>query len=257
MVSILSDLLDLTGRVAFVTGSTRGIGWSTAQRLASHGASVIVSGSSDKTLAQERADELAQTWGVEALGLACDSREPEEIRAAFRSIRETFRRLDVLVNNAGILDDALIGMIPDESVDQTFRVNTVGPIHYLQSAARLMRRNPGTASIINLSSIIGLVGNEGQIAYSASKAAIVGLTRSAAKELAPAGIRVNAVAPGFIDTDMTRALPEEKFAERSQAIKMGRVGTPEDVARVVLFLASDLSTYVTGQVVGVDGGMLI
>jgi 3-oxoacyl-[acyl-carrier protein] reductase len=167
-----------------------------------------------------------------------------------------FGRLDVLVNNAGVLKDALIGMVSDDVLEDTFRINTFGAIHHLQAASRLMQRSGG-GSIINMTSIIGVVGNEGQIAYGSPKAALIGLTKSAAKELAPRGVRVNAVAPGFIDTDMSRSLPADKYADRVASIKMGRVGTPEDVADVVLFLASDLSRYVTGQVIGVDGGMVI
>jgi 3-oxoacyl-[acyl-carrier protein] reductase len=141
-------------------------------------------------------------------------------------------------------------------VNRTFEINTFGAIHHLQGAARLMKRK-GSGSIINLTSIVGVNGNLGQIVYSSSKAALVGLTRSASKELAPAGIRVNAVAPGFIDTDMTQALPEDKYADRMSSIAMGRIGTPEDVARVIAFLADEDAAYVTGQIIGVDGGMLI
>jgi 3-oxoacyl-[acyl-carrier protein] reductase len=251
----VSDLLDLSGRVAFVTGSTRGIGWATAQRLAEHGADVVVAGASGAEAARLRAKELAEAHGVRALGLQCDSREPAQITAAYRAVRSEFGRLDVLVNSAGVLDDALIGMISDEALENTFAVNALGPTRHLQAAVRLMRKTGG--SIVNISSIIGVVGNEGQAVYAASKAALIGLTRAAAKELAPTGIRVNAVAPGFIDTDMTRALPEETFQRRVESIKSGRVGTPDDIARAVLFLASDLSSYVTGTVLGVDGGMLI
>lgn len=248
--------LDLSGRVGFVTGGTRGIGLATAKLLASHGAALAISSRNDPGRAAGIAAELASTFDVEVLGLACDSTEPEQIRHAYKEIKNSFGRLDLLVNNAGILDDALIGMITDEMVQRTLAVNTAGPLLHVQSAARLMRRTKG-GSIINLSSIIGVNGNEGQMAYSASKAALIGLTKSAAKELATQQIRVNALAPGFIDTDMTRALPEEKFEERLASVRMGRVGTPEDVANAVLFLSSDLSKYITGQVIGVDGGMLI
>lgn len=248
--------IDLTGRVAIVTGGTRGIGLAVSHALAAHGCHVVVLSHSDPDAAVAVAEQLQAEQGPECLGLACDSASPDQIRAVYRTTRSKFRRLDILVNNAGILEDALIGMITDDLVDRVLAVNTAGPIHHLQAAARLMKRSGG-GSIVNLSSIIGRVGNTGQAVYSASKAAVIGLTYSAAKELAPDGIRVNAVAPGFIRTDMTAALPPEKFDERVSAVKMGRIGEAEDVAGTVLFLASDLSRYVTGQVIGVDGGMLI
>ena len=240
--------LDLTGRVGFVTGGTRGIGLATARLLAGHGAQVVVGGT-DALRAQEAAA------GFGGLGLACDSRDQEQIAAAYRTIRAECGRLDFLVNNAGVLQDALVGMIGPEMIDEVLGINTKGPILHLQAAARLMRKNGG--SIVNVSSIIGVRGNAGQAVYAASKAAVLGLTTSAAKELASKSIRVNAVAPGFIETDMTAALPAEKFTERMDSIAMGRIGTPQDVANAVLFLVSDLSTYVTGQVLGVDGGMLV
>ncbi len=147
-------------------------------------------------------------------------------------------------------------MISDDAIAKTFEVNTLAAIHFLQAGARLMKRHHG-GSIVNVSSIVGIEGNPGQIVYSSSKAALVGLTKSAAKELAPAQIRVNAIAPGFIDTQMARQLPEAIFAERVASIGMGRIGTAEDIAKVILFLSSDLSSYVTGQIIGVNGGMII
>ena len=186
----------------------------------------------------------------------CDAGRPDQIRAAYQRIFTEFRRLDVLVNNAGVLDDALVGMVSDESLQRTFEVNAIGAIHHLQSAARLMQRK-NSGSIINMTSIIGRFGNSGQIAYGSSKAALIGLTRSAAKELAPVGIRVNAIAPGFIHTDMARSVPSAVFEQRVASIGMGRIGTTEDVARAVAFFASTWSEYVTGQVLGVDGGMVI
>lgn len=166
------------------------------------------------------------------------------------------KRLDILVNNAGVLDDALIGMVTRDQIQQVFDVNTFGLLYCSQYAARLMARNQ-CGSIVNLSSIIATHGNEGQAVYGGSKAAVIGITKSLAKELAQNNIRVNAIAPGFIDTDMTRALPAEVFQARVDSIKMGRIGHPDEVANVALFLASNLSTYVTGQTIGVDGGMLI
>jgi 3-oxoacyl-[acyl-carrier protein] reductase len=251
----LTELLDLKGRVALVTGSTRGIGWHTAQRLAECGATVIVNGRDTPTV-QDRAAELSATFGQPAGAVVCDAADPDQVRAAYRQVFAEYGRLDILVNNAGVLADAFIGMIPDTLVDEAFRINTFGALHHLQAAARLMRRH-GQGSIVNVSSIIGRTGNEGQVVYASTKAALIGMTASAAKELAPHQIRVNAIAPGFIDTDMTRSLPSDTFRRRVASIKMGRVGGADDIARAVLFFAGDLSTYVTGQVLGVDGGMLI
>jgi len=159
----------------------------------------------------------------------------------------------VLVNNAGVLEDALLGMIKPE---RTFAINAIGVLNTMQAASRLLARGDGGA-IVNVTSIIGVVGNAGQVAYGGSKAAVIGMTRSAAKELAPQGVRVNAVAPGFIDTDMTRALPEEVFAQRVASVGMGRPGTAEEVAEAIAWLSSPAARYVTGQVLGVDGGMVI
>ena len=251
----VSDPRGLVGRIALVTGSTRGIGWATACAMARQGATVVLNGRTDSGLSA-RVDALRAQGSNAALGLSFDVAKPAEVRSAYQKIYSEFKRLDVLVNNAGILEDALLGMIPDDAVDRTFAVNAAGPIHNMQCAARLMSRGGG-GSIINVSSIIGTCGNEGQVVYAASKAAVIGATRAAAKELAGKGIRVNAVTPGFIDTDMARQIPPQKFQERLASVKMGRVGTPEDVADVIVFFASDQSRYVTGQVLGVDGGMLI
>jgi len=246
----------LAGKVAFITGSTRGIGWATAELFAEHGATLVLNSRANRDRLEECVADLHKRFGVPVNGLLCDVANPKAVRGAFQEIFKAQKRLDVLVNNAGILDDALLGMISTEAADRTFATNALSVLHCMQFAARLMARNRA-GSIVNLSSIIGVTGNAGQVAYAGSKAAVLGMSRSAAKELASTGIRVNAVAPGFIDTDMARQLPPEKFQERLASIKMGRIGSPREVASVILFLASDLSTYVTGQVIGVDGGMLI
>ena len=248
--------MTLAGKVALITGSTRGIGWATAQVFAGQGATVILNGHADQQLLDARVNELQTTHDVPVTGILCDAADAGEIQDCYQAIFKTYRRLDVLVNNAGVLGDALIGMIGPDIIRTTLGVNTVGVIHHIQSAARLMGRGAG-GSIVNLSSIIGINGNAGQVVYAASKSALLGITRSAAKELAAKQIRVNAVAPGFIDTDMVRHLPAKIAEERMASIKMGRIGQPLDVANAILFFASDQSSYITGQVLGVDGGMVI
>ncbi len=250
-----SSDLSLEGRCAFVTGGTRGIGWEVASTLAARGAAVALGGRDPQATA-ERAAELARVHGVPTLALAGDLADAAIIPGLYQQIFKAWKRLDVLVNNAGILEDALLGMITPELVDRVLGINTRAAILNLQGAARLMGR-ARSGSIINITSIIGTEGNEGQAVYGASKAALIGLTLSAAKELAPSKIRVNAVAPGYIETDMIKNLSAEVHAQRMAQIGMGRIGAPADIANAVLFLASDLSAYVTGQVLGVDGGMRI
>ncbi len=243
----------IEGKLAVVTGSTRGIGWQIAKSFAEAGGLVILHGSSASDLLDQRRAELGPQCVACVHGDVASADATSEI---YKLIFNQFKRLDILVNNAGILDDHLLPMVSAESVKRTLDVNTLGSFYHLQRASRIMGRAK-SGSIINLTSIIGTNGNEGQVAYGMSKAAVIGMTKSAAKELAPQNIRVNAIAPGFIDTDMTHGLPPEKFQERLRSIKMKRIGTPADVAGVALFLASELSAYVTGQVIGVDGGMLI
>lgn len=246
----------LKDKVAFITGSTRGIGLATAKILAEHGCKVVLNGRSDEKLLNQKVQEIKDEFGVEAIGIMADFGDPEQIANCYKEIYKNFKQLDIAVNNAGIMEDALIGMISQENIDKSFSINALGVIHSIQAAARIMTRK-GSGSIINVSSIIGTNGNEGQLVYSSTKAAIIGATKSAAKELAPNNIRVNSVCPGFIDTDMTKGLSPDKFQERVDSIKMGRIGAPVDVAKVIYFLASPLSEYVTGQIIGVDGGMLV
>jgi 3-oxoacyl-[acyl-carrier protein] reductase len=247
--------LNLDGRVAYVTGSTRGIGWAIASALASNGATLILNGHRNAELLRARVTELS-ALGVPVLGLICDVADPGQVKTVYKSIFKEFGRLDILINNAGILGDALLGMIPEETINRTLAVNTKGAIYNVQGAARLMSRNR-SGSIVNVTSIVGTQGNAGQVVYSASKAALIGLTLSASKELAPQGIRVNAIAPGYIETEMIQHLDATTHEQRLASIAMGRVGKPEEVALAALFLASDLSSYITGQILGVDGGMKI
>lgn len=246
----------LADKVALVTGACRGIGYATSKLFAEQGAHVIMVGRSAASLETARSSLLASGRPLAVSTLAMDVADPASVRDGFQQVFKDFKRLDTLVANAGILDDALIGMVTAPQIQKVFSVNTFGILYCAQYASRLMARNR-SGSIINLSSIIGTNGNAGQAVYSGSKAAVIGITQSLAKELAPHNIRVNAIAPGFIETDMARSIGPEKYAERVASIKMGRVGAPEEVAKVALFLASELSAYVTGQTIGVDGGMLI
>ena len=235
-------------RVVIITGSTRGIGWTTAEVFAESGAQVVVTGTTDTAV--ERAENLTERFGVETLGLSFDVSDSAAVKEAFRSVHTHFGQIDVLVNNAGILEAGMVGMITDDVLRRMVDVNLIGTINCLQLASRFMqRRRLGT--IVNVSSILGTQGAPGQVAYAATKSAVVGVTLSAAKELAPFGIRVNAVAPGYISTDMTADIPSDV------PIRLGRLGDPVDVANAIAFLASDEAGYVTGQVLGVDGGMLI
>lgn len=246
----------LQGKITFVTGSTRGIGWETAQLFAQQGAVVILNSRANQPLLDDRIAELQSRFAATALGFCSDAADSAAVKACYVEIFKRFKRLDVLVNNAGTMQDNLLGMIAEPMVDESLAVNVKGPLFHLQEASRLMARNKSGA-IINVSSIVGSRGKEGQAVYSSAKAALLGLTRSAAKELAPKGIRVNAVTPGLIQTDLVKDLPAAKYAEALSGIRMGRAGQPEEVAKVILFLASDLASYVTGQAIGVDGGMVL
>ena len=241
----------LDGRVALVTGASRGIGAAIARAFAAEGATLLLCARGEGV--EALAGELT-TPERPARAMRGDVSDPGFARELVAAARKDHGRLDVLVNNAGILRQGLIGMTSTDDMREVLHVNVLALMVLTQYATRVMdsRRSP---SIVHLTSIAGTQGAEGMTAYSASKGAVVGYTLASAKELAPKGIRVNAIAPGLIDTDMMRSVAAAWPERRIPQIRMGRVGTPEDVAGVAVFLACDLSRYVTGQVIGVDGGM--
>lgn len=252
--------IDLTGRVCLVTGGNRGLGYQIGQTLAHAGATVVLTARSAKGLEQIEtlAAAMAARRAVEPTlgsveGYQCDVTDTASIKALFQSLHQTYGRLDGLVANAGVLQDALVGMVTEQQMAETMAVNTAGVLRCCQYASRLMARNKAGAMVL-MSSVVGRTGNKGQSVYAGSKAAVIGIGKSLAVELAPQGIRVNVVAPGLIDTDMTRVIEAEKKAEFLSRVALGRMGTTAEVAGVVAFLLSDLAGYMTGQVVGVDGG---
>jgi 3-oxoacyl-[acyl-carrier protein] reductase len=243
---------ELDRRVAVVTGGAQGIGAAIAQRLASEGASIAVV-DLHLTQAQTQAARLREL-GVTSTAFEVDVANTDQVAQVVTAIAEQFGRIDILVNNAGITRDALIIRMSERDWDAVLDVNLKGVFNFTKAVARgMMKQRSGT--IVNVSSVVGLHGNAGQMNYAASKAGVIGATKSAAKELAPRNIRVNAVAPGYIQTAMTDALDEKTRTVLLGAIPAERLGTPDDVANAVLFLVSDRASYVTGEVLRVDGGM--
>ncbi|NUO64537.1 MAG: 3-oxoacyl-[acyl-carrier-protein] reductase [Gemmatimonadaceae bacterium] len=242
--------IDLTGRVALVTGSTRGIGRAIAATLTRAGAKVAVVGR-DRTKAEEAAGQL----GGEARGFSCDVADTASVAALVEEVEKSFGTLDILVNNAGLTRDNLLMRIKDDDWDAVLDANLRGAFAAIRAASRgMMKRRWGR--IINIASIVGITGNKGQANYAASKAGLIGLTKSVAKELGSRNILCNAVAPGFIETDMTAAMTPEARTAMSAQIPLERLGKPEDIAGMVAFLASEHAAYITGQVFVVDGGMV-
>lgn len=243
----------LEKRVAIVTGAARGIGQAIALKLASEGADLALCDVQKEWLNETASKASALGRRVECY--AVDVSNSEAVQAAVSEIEKAFGRIDILVNNAGITRDAFLVRMSEQDWDAVLNVNLKGAFLFTKAVARPMIKQK-SGVIVNIASIIGLIGNAGQCNYSASKAGMIALTKSVAKELASRGIRANAVAPGFIQTQMTEKLPEDIRKKMQDAIPMGRLGVPEDVANVVLFLASDESSYVTGQVLSVCGGMV-
>ena len=244
----------LEGKKAVVTGGTRGIGFAVVETFLKNGASVALFGSRQETVDKALAKLKEENPDWDVMGLAPDLTDYAAVEAAMAKVTEAFGRIDILVNNAGITRDGLLMMMKPEDFDAVIAANLRGAFLCMKAVARQMVKQR-YGRIVNLSSVVGLRGNAGQVNYAASKAGVIGMTKSLAKELAGRNITVNAVAPGFIDTDMTAALTETAKNAALGSIPMGRMGTPENVAKAVAFLAGEDAGYITGQVLAVDGGM--
>lgn len=250
----MTDMTD--NRVALVTGAAQGIGAAVATRLAADGFDVVVNyhSASSQARADELAAMLAADHDVETMAVMCDVADFDAVKAMVAAVKERFGRIDVLVNNAGITRDGLLMRMKDDQFESVVDTNLGGAFNCMRHVVPLMVK-ARYGRIVNVSSVVGIYGNAGQVNYAASKAGIIGMTKSAAKELGGRGITVNAVAPGFIETAMTAALDAAASDSLTSRIAAGRLGTPEDVANAVAFLASDDASYITAQVLAVDGGI--
>ena len=243
----------LDGKVALITGATRGIGKAVALKFASEGADVAFTYLNSYEAAEKTVREI-EAYGVKAKAYVSNAGDFEQAHEVVKNVQAEFGRIDILVNNAGITKDGLILRMTEEQWDAVMTTNLKSAFNFTRAVVPVMAKQRG-GSIINMSSVVGENGNAGQCNYAASKAGLIGLAKSIAKEMGPRGIRCNCIAPGFIVTDMTSAIPEEMRAEWAKTIPLRRAGTPEDVAGVALFLASDMSAYVSGQVINCCGAM--
>ena len=245
--------MNFTGKTAVVTGGSRGLGRAVCLELAAGGANVVLCYAGNEAAANETV-AACETLGARAVAVRCDVADSAQVKALMDEALKDFGRIDILVNNAGITRDGLLMMMKETDFDAVINTNLKGAFLCMKAVARQMIKQR-YGRIVNLSSVVGLRGNAGQVNYAASKAGVIGMTKSLAKELASRGVTVNAVAPGFMETDMTAAMPEAAKTATLAAIPMGRMGAAEDVAKAVAFLASEEAGYITGQVVAVDGGM--
>lgn len=248
--------MGLSGKVALITGSARGIGKAIALELANHGAKIVINDILPKNEIDKTLEEIRKS-GDQAIGIRADITIFEEVESMVKEIINKFGKIDILVNNAGIIRDSLLIRMKEEDWDAVININLKGTFNCSKTVAKYMMRQKSGGKIVNISSVIGLVGNIGQANYAASKAGMIGLTKSIAKELALRNINVNAIAPGFIETDMTKRLSEKVRKDLQQQIPLKRLGTVKDIAKVVYFLVSDNANYITGQVINVDGGMVM
>lgn len=247
--------MSLSGKTAIVTGGSRGIGKAIALKLAEKGANIVVNYTSSPDKAMEVVEQIKE-MGREALAIKADVSKEEDVSSLVKEVGKQFSSIDILINNAGITRDTLLIRMKDEDWDRVIDVNLKGT--YLCTklvAKKMMKQRSG--KIVNITSVVGIIGNAGQANYSASKAGVIGLTKSSAKELASRGVNVNAVAPGFIHSDMTDKLSDEVVENYAKNIPLGKMGNPEDVANAVAFLCSEEASYLTGQVLNVDGGMVM
>ncbi|MCR5447716.1 MAG: 3-oxoacyl-[acyl-carrier-protein] reductase [Schwartzia sp.] len=245
----------LDGKCALVTGASRGIGRAIAVKLASEGAKVALNYAGNAAAAEEVKKEI-EAAGGQAITVQADVSDPASVEAMIQTVVDAFGQIDILVNNAGITRDGLLIRMKDEDFDAVINTNLKGIFYTTKLVSKLMMKKR-FGRIVNMASVVGLTGNAGQTNYAAAKAGVIGFSKSAAKELAARGITVNMVAPGFIETDMTAVIPEKAKEAMMGGIPLGRAGKPEDVANAVLFLVSDQAAYITGQVLKVDGGMVM